>query len=263
MGGSHHQKEGKMTEAENQDVNQEIVTPPVEEVSQTQDQTEGQEVHPQVEQESANDKEMNFKAIRESNARLQRRLDEETSAREHLEKLVETKLADQLKPVEEERDELDDIDEDDWLTKKNAEKLAEKRAREIVKSMLAEERQTRMKEELPNRVKSKHQDFDSVVTKENVEYLKANKPHIATTIAATKDPYAQAMAAYDFIKAFCPSANQTEEAAKMEKNASKPGTLGAAQAASPLSDAKALEKGLSPELKRKYQQEMIAAMRGS
>lgn len=252
-----------MTEAENHDVTPEAVAPAVEEVSQAHDQAVGHEEQNQVQAEqSADDKEMNFRAIRESNARLQRQLEDERLAREHLQKAVEEKFAAQMAPKEEERDELDDVSDDDWLTKKHAEKLAEKRAKAIVERMLAEERQTRMKEELPTKLKSQHQDFDSVVTKENVEYLKANKPHIAASLAATQDPYAQALAAYDAIKAFCPSIEQKDEAQKMVKNASKPGTLGAAQAPSPLSEAKAMERGLSPELKRKYQQEMIAAIRG-
>jgi len=255
-----------MTETENANVDQEVVNPAVEEVSQAQDQAVGQEGNPGQEQvgQPENDKEYNFKQIRENNARLQAQLEQERREREQLQQMVEQKFADQLKPqAEEEVDELADVAEDDWLTRKHAEKLAERRAREIVKNMLAEENQKRAIQELPNRLKTEHADFESVVTKENVEYLKANKPHIAATLAATKDPYAQALAAYDAIKAFCPTAQMKEEEDRMAQNAQKPGTLGAAQAPSPLTEAKALERGLTPEMKAKYHKEMIAAMRGS
>lgn len=88
-----------MTETENHDVNPEAVAPPVEDVSQTQDHAFGQEDQNQVQaDQSAVDKEMNFKAIRESNARLQRQLEEERQAREHLQIAVEEKLAAHMAP---------------------------------------------------------------------------------------------------------------------------------------------------------------------
>lgn len=256
-----------MTETENHDVNTEAVAPPVEEVSSSHDQTNELEVQDTVpDVKPSDDKEMNFKAMRESNARLQTQLDEERRNREYFQKFVEEKFVETSKQKDTqvpERDELDDLEEDDWTTKKQVTKLAEKQAKAIVQQQLAEWQKQQAQRELPDKVKAKHQDFEDVVNKENMEYLKANKPHIVAALAATKDPYMQALTAYDAIKAFCPSDQFRQEEAKMQKNASRPGTLGAAQAPSPLSEAKAMERGLTPDMKRKYQQEMVAAMRGS
>jgi len=258
-------KRGNVTETEIHDVNQEVVSPAVGEVSKEDYapiQTE--EGQSRQEENNASDKELNFRAIRESNYKLQAQLEEERQKREELQRAIEEKFANHLKAQEpDEEDELADISDDDWLTRKHAEKVAERRSKVIVKQMLEEERQNRAKEELPNRLKSQFPDFESVVTKENLEYLKANKPHIALSLAANKDPYAQALAAYDAVKAFCPSTQIREEEQRMNANSQKPGTLGNAKAPSPLSEAKMFERGLTPDLKKKLQQEMISAMRGS
>jgi hypothetical protein len=133
----------------------------------------------------------------------------------------------------------------------------------MIQAALEKDRQERMRQELPNKIAKDFPDFESVVTKENVDYLRATKPHIAQSLAATKDPYAQAAAAYDFIKAYCPSAQVQDDRRRAEMNSQKPGTLGAAQTQSPLSQAKMMERGLTPELKDKLQKEMIQSMRSA
>lgn len=266
-----------MTDEVNHDVPQELVSPSQsEEVSYAHENNNGYEdpSSSSTASTSEDDKSMNFKAIRESNARLQQEIERERQEKQaYLERLARLEQAMEARstpPTQEEIDELEDIAKDDWTTREAAEKLAERIAEkkyrqfreEDEKRRLELERQRQM-QELPVRIKSEHPDFDAVVTKENVEYLKANKPHIAASLAATTDPYAQAKAAYDAIKAFCPSAKVLEEQQRMERNASKPGSLEAAKGTSPLAEAKMFERGLTPELKRKLQEEMIAATRGS
>lgn len=258
-----------MTETETPDVSQADVAPtehvePSEHLeAQNLDQpNEGQE---EVGQPQEDPKEANFKALRdqmqvmkEHNERLARENEEFKQA-----------LFNGLKPSQEkappapEPEEEDDLDENDWTTKKHTQRIASKEAKAIIEQALAQERERRLKEELPDRLKKDFADFDSVVTKENVDYLKANKPHLAATLAATKDPYAQAAAAYEMIKATCPGAQKTPDQVKAEKNASKPGTMGSAAGGSPLSQAKMFENGLTPDLKKKLQEEMIAASRAS
>ena len=269
-------KGGNLTEAVNQDVPPEFVTPThSEDVSIAQENHDGYEDAHSLDQtrRDDDDKAMNFKAIRESNARLQQEIERERQEKQaYLERLARLEDAMQSRstpPTQEEIDELADIAKDDWTTREAAEKLAERIAEKKYRQFREEDEKKRLEmerkrqlQELPNKIKSEHPDFDNVVTKENVEYLKANKPHIAASLAATQDPYAQAKAAYDAIKAFCPNAQVYEEQQRMEKNASKPGSLEAAKGTSPLAEAKMFERGLTPELKKKLQQEMIAATRG-
>lgn len=266
-----------MNEAVNQDVVMEAVAPTDnQEVSQTHEQAYRNEDQGDGNQQSGQtdeDKALNFKAMRESNARLQRENEELRKQSE----VYNSRLAEIEKAMEaqnrpatpEEIDELADLSKEDWPTREQAEKLAERKAKAMYQQMRSEDDKKRLEaerkrhlEELPKKLNKEFPDFESVVTKENVEYLKANKPHIAASLASNSDPYLQALAAYDAIKAFCPSVGVQEESQRMEKNAQKPGTLGAAKGTSPLSQAGSFEKGLTPDLKRQLQQEMIASIRG-
>ena len=267
-----------MTEAVNQDVVRESVAPTEQEaVSQTHEQAyrnEDQGNDNQQAGQSEDDKAQNFKAIRESNARLQREIeDERREKKEYLERLARLEQAEEKRnapTVQEEIDDLADVSKDDWTTREHVEKLAERQAKAMYQRMRGEDEQKRVEserkrqlEELPKKLNKEFPDFESVVTKDNVEYLKANKPHIAVSLAANKDPYLQALAAYDAIKAFCPNVDVRDEQARMEKNASRPGTLGAAKGSSPLSQVGSFEKGLTPDLRKQLQLEMISSIRGS
>lgn len=266
-----------MTDNENTGVTSEVAAHSLEEgVSQTHEPAYGNEEQSyqnQPEGQPDDDRATNFKAIRESNARLQKQYEESERERqayaERLAKLEKALEAQSTPPTQEEIDELADLAKDDWTTRDAVEKLAARQAKAMYKQFREEDEKKRLEaekkrqiEELPKRLLKQHPDFESVVTKENVEYLKANKPHLAASLAATTDPYAQALAAYDAVRAFCPNVEVQDEQQRLEKNASKPGTLGAAKGSSPLAEAKMYERGLTPDLKKKLQAEMIAATRG-
>lgn len=267
-----------MTALENSDVQGEAVAPTeTENVSQTQEMAYGNEAQGygnHSEGQPEDDKAANFKAIRESNARLQKQYEESERERrayaDRLAKLERALEAQATPPTQEEIDELADLAKDDWTTREAVEKLAERKAKALYKQLREEDEKKRLDmerkrqiEEMPKKLLKQYPDFESVVTKENVEYLKANKPHIAASLAATTDPYAQALAAYDAVKAFCPNVAVRDEQERMDKNASKPGTLGAAKGSSPLAEAKMYERGLTPDLRKKLQAEMVAATRAS
>ena len=173
-----------MIEHQENDVNQEPVTPlESENASQTHEpeyrnDVEGTEDNPTV--QSEDDAAKNFKAMRESNARLQREKEEaELRAKETADRLLrlEKALEEQSRPpTQEEIDELADVAKDDWTTREHVEKLAERQAKAMYKRLKdeddkvrAEQEKKRYLEELPTKIKAKHSDFDSVVTKENVD----------------------------------------------------------------------------------------------
>lgn len=266
-----------MTALENSDVQGEAVAhTESENVSRTHEQAYGNEEQSygnQPEGQPEDDKALNFKAIRESNARLQQEIEESKREKQaYADRLARLEAAMEAKstpPTQEEIDELADLAKDDWTTREATEKLAERIAEKKYRQFREEDEKKRLEQErkrqlaeLPKKLVKEHPDFEAVVTKENVEYLKANKPHIAASLAATTDPYAQALAAYDAVKAFCPSVAVQQDSDRMEQNALKPGTLGAAKGSSPLAEAKIYERGLTADLKKKLQAEMIAATRG-
>jgi len=255
-----------MTETENHDVQEEAVAPTVEDQASEQLDAQGQEVQSQstedVPQGQEDSKELNFKALRDQLRVIESQKEQLARENEEYRKVLMDSIKPKAPEPAPEVDELADLGEEDWTTRKHVETVAQRQARQIVEEALRKDREERYKAQLPDMLKKQFNDFDDVVTKENVDYLKANKPHIAATLAATKDPYAQAAAAYEYIKAYVPSVGSAEDKEKAIKNAQKPGTLGNAQGASPLSQAKQFESGkLTPEMKRKLQQEMIAAAR--
>lgn len=199
--------------------------------------------------------EKNWKAIRDKQERLEREYEKERQKREEYEQLLYKQLT---KPKEElkEDDEIESIADDDWLTKKQSQKLAQKLATEAVKKALEEDRRQRSEQELPYRLKNQYPDFENVVTEDNVKQLRAQEPELAQALSQIHDKQAQAIAAYKYIKSFIPkAAEQTDYKERVEKNSKKPGSLSAVGSSS-LSQATGFEKGLTPELRKQLWQEM-------
>ena len=230
------------------------------------------EIAPPVEAEPAlaqetqapveSDADRNWRAMRESQEQLRQEVEREKFKRQLLEEEFAKRHQAALQvPAQEPEDELSGLSGDDWLTKDQYDKLSERRTQAIVEQSLAKERAKRAAEELPSRIKSKYQDFDAVVSEENVTKLKALEPEIAAALGQISDPYAQAVAAYKYIKTLVPSVDPAVEASKQRiaDNSRKPGS--AAAAPSPLSQAGAYERGPSAEEKARLYQEMVQASR--
>jgi hypothetical protein len=155
-----------------------------------------------------------------------------------------------------EDDELDKLGDDDIVTKRQVRKLTDSQARRIAAEAIQQYKASTVEE----RIKSRYSDFDSVVTPENIELLKQQKPSLALSLAHTPDPYAQAEAAYEAIKMAGiageqPMRNTDKERA--QKNAQKPLSVNAVvNKSTPLGNAHLFENGLTPELKAQLWREM-------
>ena len=249
-----------MTKADMSDVLEEVTT----NEQEVQDTQEVQEV-----QESDQDK--NFRQLREANEKL-RHKDEQ---RDQIIMSMQQQLLEQKKvPVaaqEPEYDEFADIDKSDWSTIEQVEKLSERVADRRFEKKWAEAEAKRdaaaakrKKEEAPQRVKSKHKDFDSVVTKDTMKQLKSAEPDIFKALQMINDEETQAIAAYKYIKALIPDARQQSESQqRIQSNLNRPKSLSASGGASPLSQANAFEKGLTPDLKKRLLAEMNECARRS
>jgi hypothetical protein len=116
------------------------------------------------------------------------------------------------------------------------------------------------------RLKAQYPDFDSVVSRENVELLKDRHPEIAYTLQQGQDLYATGVSAYTLIKKLGIQQEQTYEVDKQlaQRNAAKPRPLTSVapqQGDSPLSRANAFANGLTDELKIQLRKEMAEAMK--
>lgn len=172
------------------------------------------------------------------------------------ERLYQAELA-KAKPHAEEVDETESLGKNDILTVAQAEKIAEKK----FKNLLKQAEDSRGEE----RVKAKYADYDSVVTPQNLERLKNEDPEEFESIASQEKLYGKANMAYKTLKlrygTVTPEAQENRE--KIVANANKPRGASSMGASGALSQAKLYENGLTPDLKKQLLSEMVQASRRS
>lgn len=98
------------------------------------------------------------------------------------------------------QDELDTLDESEYLNAGRMKKLIAKEAERIaadrVQAAMAEQEKSRFHE----RLKSKFSDFDSVVTPESLSLLEEEDPELAEVISQVSDPYKAGLQVYKYLK---------------------------------------------------------------
>jgi len=167
------------------------------------------------------------------------------------------------KPTPEPEEEFDlGIGEDDLVEGKHLGVVA-KEIRDL-KKQLKNYQQASTSATTEAKLKSKYNDFDKVVSKENVEALVRDYPELGDTLRANNDLYSQAVTAYTMIKQMgvYKEDNYTNDKAKAEANAGKPRPLAAVspqQGEGPLTRANAFANGLTDELKSQLLKEMREA----
>lgn len=216
------------------DVNQDIVSPEVpeadvsEQVEQTQEPVSPREEDPQ---------EKNWREARQALKELRRQNEE---LRQHITQLSQPK----------EEDPEEELAEDDWVTVKGLKKTI---------SDLEERFHKRESENVIERLRGKYSDFDDVVSEENIAYLKQHDPELAESIEHLKhDPYRQGIAAYKMLKKtdYYLNRNSMQDKAKAIENGKKPVSVNAVKKAGALSEANKFDRGLTPELRKQLWQEM-------
>lgn len=151
------------------------------------------------------------------------------------------------------------VDDEDLLTKKQTMGVAEKVAAEAVRKAL----QDREYKEAPKLIENEMQDYEQVVTPENVERLRQTNPRLAASLGDVKDPYAQGALAYSYIKSngIYKESGGAQNRQRAMDNSRKPLPVTAAKPSNALESANAYANGLTPEVKNKLYAEMQAAIR--
>jgi len=222
---------------ENQDV--EVVVEP----SEPEIKSEEQHTQEVASKEPAyGSQEYNFREMRNVVEEQQRRIRE-----------LEARNYQQKAPVEEEEEVLDG---DDFLTVKQAEKLALRKAQELIKQQEIDN--------LEDKTRMKFKDYDDVVTEENVKKLIEDDVDLADSIRKASNPYATA---YKLIRKTSFHKKDQEEKAKknsdvekLQKNATKPGSSNAV-APKPLSQASSFSSMSKAEMNALYQEMQQCASR--
>ena len=222
----------------------------------------GQETHPSPQENLS--EEQSQQNVQQSNEARNwaetRKIIEEQKRQIHLaqerERLYQAELA-KAKTNVEEADETEHLNKNDILTVEQAEKIAEKKFKKLLKQAEDSKGEERMR--------AKYADYDSVVTPQNLERLKNEDPEEFEAIAEQAKLYGKASMAYKTLKlrygTVTPEAQENRE--KIAANANKPRAASSMGATGALSQAKLYENGLTPDLKKQLLSEMVQASRRS
>ena len=228
------------------------VEPVVEQVVEQQEEAVAQPQEQEAPQLS--DREMNFKLLREKNDRIER---ERNALEEQLKQYKARSAKAQPEPEEDYGFAEDDLIEGKHL------KTVKRELKSMQKKLKAQETQSNQIA-IENRLKSQYSDFDSIVSKKNIDILRKSHPEIAATLANSSDLYSSAVSAYTFIKKLGIGAEDTYKKDRdvAHSNAAKPrpsASVAPQKSDTPLSQANAFANGLTDELKAALLREMNEA----
>lgn len=227
-----------MTAEEAKDVkDQETVQPE----AKAEDQSQNQE------QQKENSKEFNFAKLREKTEAAERKAAE--LERQMKEILRREEERNRPAPSKEE-DELSSLSNDDIITVGQTDKLVAKRTEELVRKVLAE----REKALLPEKARNKFEDFDAIMTEENIKKLELDEPGLAQACSVAPNPWE---ATYKIVKKFIVPQQETKATKgdeKMKENLSKPASVNSAGRQGPLNNANLWSEASKDELYKEMMQ---------
>ena len=198
--------------------------------------------------------EVNWKKARELMEDQKRQLDlMKERERRYQEELV--KLTQKSAPAEEELN----LSKDDLLTVDQFEKLSnrrfEQKFQELQRKYDDQSAEVKLRQEF--------NDYDAIVTPENLERLARENPEAVETLQANTRLYAKAKTAYQMLKSMYGTYQTQENKDKLQANLTKPRAAASTGSNGALSQAHLFEKGLTPELKKQLLQEMVDAKKRS
>lgn len=190
-----------MDEVENKAVVQEITTP----------ETEAVETKPVVQEKP--EETAGVRALRKRNDELAAELKKQRE------------MLDQFKAQAAKPDELDSVNDDDYIPAGKVRKLIAREAQKMAAQETERLLRAQEQSQFLTRLKTKFSDFDEIVNPETLALLEEQDPELAASIAEEKDPYRIGLQTYKYIKASgiqskVPQSRRAKEVEKkLEKNA--------------------------------------------
>ncbi len=198
--------------------------------------------------ETQSDKEYNFSQMRKNEKQQANEIEE---LKEELNNL---KQPQQQAPPASNTQQQFELGEDDLAEGKHINKLTQK-IQDLDKQVT--EQRNAVKYE---RLKSKFSDFEEVVSKKNIDKLKQSEPELYASITSTSDVYAIGVSAYKTLKGLgIVEENYTNQKDQVQSNHNRPLSTQAIKGQGALSEKNIFAGGLTPELKKQLQQEMVEA----
>lgn len=201
----------------------------------------------QSQEDKAADKEYNFNQLRKSKEQLEQRVEE---------------LETYFKSLQEKSSSKEDSPEDFGI---GDEDLAEgKHLKRVYSELRSLQKQIQQEKiaSIPERLKTKFQDFDSVVSQDNIKRLQKEEPELYSSIIAGTDLYAKGVAAYKAVKALGYANPELDSQKKqVQTNHERPMSAHAVRGQGALSEQNIFARGLTPELKKQLQAEMAESVK--
>lgn len=228
-----------MSDEETQSVETEVSTADASATNSETEQPERQESA--ADRKKRNDQEYNWAEARRKMQELERQNQE---FKQQFDKLN--------KPAVPEVDEIDQLGDQDLVTKAHVKKMAEKMARQIAEQVVRQREDSTVDE----RLAAKFPDFAEVVSKENIELLKQTEPELAMSLSHNPDAFAQGVSVYKLLKKIGGTPQMNADKEKAKKNSEKPVSVNAVTKASALGNAHLFENGLTKDVKNQLWAEM-------
>jgi len=165
-----------------------------------------------------------------------RRMEQKVQELERKNQELSTTMQEQLAPPkQEEPDEYSHLEKDDLITVDQSDKRVEKKARQIY----AEERAKEEQAALPGKVKGQYEDYDQVVTNENIEKLVQERPAWENTIRNDANPYETAYYLIKQAKFYKENTDNKQNQERISANSQKPVSSNTIGKQGPLAQANA------------------------
>lgn len=200
------------------------------------------------ETQTQSDKEYNFNQLRKSKELLENRVGE---LEDYLKRIDVTQQQAPRAPNAQQEFELGD---DDLAEGKHLKKVYQEL--QTLRNQITDEKNAA----IPERLKTKFEDFDEVVSKKNIEKLKQREPELYASITSGTDLYRTGVSAYKALKGLgIVEDNFTNQKDQVQSNHNRPLSTQAIKGHGALSEKNVFAGGLTPELKKQLQKEMVEA----
>lgn len=214
-------------------------------------------------------REENWRTIRDAKEKAER--DRERAERERdalMQRLIEIETSKSQRQYQEQEPEPDynfDIEDDALLEGKHAKKMLGQMKQ--MKRQIDQYQSMSQQNAVETKLKQQFPDFDTVVSRENVEILNEEFPEVAASLRDTQDLYTKGSAAYKIIKRmgiYRDNGDIMAQKAKVIQNLKKPKSVAAVapqQSDSPLTKVSSFDNEFSETLRKQLHKEMIDAMK--